>query len=73
MTTRRVVSCPRCGTPRRWEHRQSASGPFCSERCKMIDLGAWASEKLPHARSVEDERRPRTNDVPGAAATRPLN
>jgi uncharacterized protein len=18
--------------------------PFCSERCKMIDLGAWASE-----------------------------
>ncbi|MBE0624926.1 MAG: DNA gyrase inhibitor YacG [Burkholderiales bacterium] len=24
---------------------ESAFRPFCSERCKMIDLGAWASEQ----------------------------
>jgi endogenous inhibitor of DNA gyrase (YacG/DUF329 family) len=24
---------------------QSPSRPFCSERCKLIDLGAWAAEE----------------------------
>ena len=44
MVTPKVVSCPRCGTPVEWvpENRYR---PFCSERCKMIDLGAWASER----------------------------
>jgi uncharacterized protein len=38
-----MVTCPGCGetTPylssNRWR-------PFCSERCKMIDLGTWASD-----------------------------
>jgi endogenous inhibitor of DNA gyrase (YacG/DUF329 family) len=39
----RVVNCPQCGEPVEWSpanrHR-----PFCSERCRVIDLGAWASE-----------------------------
>ena len=32
-------------------------GPFCSERCRMIDLGAWASEdyRVPDAVSPMDE------------------
>jgi len=35
------VRCPVCRQPARWEgnpHR-----PFCSERCKVQDLGSWAS------------------------------
>ena len=40
----RTVSCPRCGAAVRWD-AQSPFRPFCSERCKMIDLGAWASEE----------------------------
>jgi len=30
---------------------QNPSRPFCSERCKLIDLGAWASEayRVPEA------------------------
>jgi len=24
---------------------QSPNRPFCSERCKLIDLGAWAAEE----------------------------
>jgi endogenous inhibitor of DNA gyrase (YacG/DUF329 family) len=40
----RTVSCPRCGAPVRWG-AESPFRPFCSERCKMIDLGAWASEE----------------------------
>ena len=39
-----TVSCPRCGAPVRWA-AESRFRPFCSERCKMIDLGAWANEQ----------------------------
>ncbi|SIS05180.1 hypothetical protein SAMN05878276_1767 [Aquipseudomonas alcaligenes] len=38
-----TVECPTCGAPVEWGP-QSLSRPFCSERCKLIDLGAWASE-----------------------------
>lgn len=40
----RTVSCPRCAKPVPWGP-ESPFRPFCSERCKMIDLGAWASEE----------------------------
>ncbi|MCX7898295.1 MAG: DNA gyrase inhibitor YacG [Rhodocyclaceae bacterium] len=39
-----TVSCPTCGKPVAWGP-QSPYRPFCSERCKQIDLGAWASER----------------------------
>jgi len=35
------MKCPRCGTETEFEgnpHR-----PFCSERCRLIDLGRWLS------------------------------
>lgn len=38
------VKCPNCGRDVDWND-QSASRPFCSERCRLIDLGAWLSEK----------------------------
>jgi len=43
MAARKVVSCPRCHAAVEWvpENRHR---PFCSERCRLIDLGAWASE-----------------------------
>ena len=43
MSAEMVIACPRCGaasvfaSSNRWR-------PFCSERCKLIDLGNWASE-----------------------------
>lgn len=40
----RMVNCPSCRTPVRWE-AASTFRPFCSERCRLIDLGAWASER----------------------------
>lgn len=42
MTT--TVSCPTCQTPVLWQP-ESTHRPFCSARCKQIDLGAWASEQ----------------------------
>ncbi len=50
----RTVSCPRCGTPVRWG-AQSPFRPFCSERCKMIDLGAWANEEYRVAVKGDDD------------------
>jgi endogenous inhibitor of DNA gyrase (YacG/DUF329 family) len=35
------VKCPRCG--KETEYRQNPFRPFCSERCKLIDLGSWIS------------------------------
>jgi len=38
-----MVACPRCGTSVEWRS-DNRFRPFCSERCRLIDLGAWASE-----------------------------
>lgn len=42
--TPRTVSCPNCARPVAWipENRYR---PFCCERCKLIDLGQWATEQ----------------------------
>jgi len=37
------VRCPQCGGESLWS-AENKFRPFCSERCKLIDLGAWASE-----------------------------
>ncbi|MDR8012854.1 MAG: DNA gyrase inhibitor YacG [Ectopseudomonas guguanensis] len=53
MTT--TVQCPTCGAPVEWK-AESTYRPFCCERCKLIDLGAWAAEE--HAipgNDLEDE------------------
>lgn len=38
-----TVSCPHCNKAVKWQSAEKFR-PFCSERCKLIDLGAWASE-----------------------------
>lgn len=38
-----IVKCPKCGKPVEWNGNEFR--PFCSERCKMIDFGAWANEE----------------------------
>ena len=38
------VPCPRCGALAAFGP-QNKWRPFCSERCKMIDLGDWAAER----------------------------
>ncbi len=39
----KVVQCPTCQKPVEWSE-QSPWRPFCSERCRLIDLGEWADE-----------------------------
>lgn len=38
------VPCPSCQKKLSWS-KDNPFRPFCSERCKLIDLGDWASEK----------------------------
>lgn len=46
--------CPQCGKE---IPQNSASPPFCSERCKLLDLGAWASGKYALASSEAPEEQ----------------
>ncbi len=43
MPAAKTVRCPQCGAEVAWT-AESRWRPFCSERCKLIDLGAWATE-----------------------------
>jgi uncharacterized protein len=43
MSKPRLVNCPVCGMPSPFEPG-NAYRPFCSQRCKLIDLGQWATE-----------------------------
>lgn len=38
------ISCPHCEKKGTWT-KDNPSRPFCSPRCKLIDLGDWASEQ----------------------------
>ena len=40
-----IVPCPTCGGDSIYGPANSAR-PFCSERCKNMDFGAWASENF---------------------------
>jgi len=49
-----TIRCPVCKN--RFETEQAAAMPFCSERCRLIDLGRWLEEDygLPHE-SLDEE------------------
>ena len=39
-----LVKCPTCQRDSEWS-ADNQWRPFCSQRCKLIDLGDWAAEK----------------------------
>jgi endogenous inhibitor of DNA gyrase (YacG/DUF329 family) len=43
-TSKKEISCPTCGKKSIWS-ADNPYRPFCSDRCKLIDLGAWAEGK----------------------------
>ncbi len=55
------IRCPHCATPTPWEgnpHR-----PFCSERCRLIDLGCWADEEYRIAGEKASSELPDNGDA----------
>jgi endogenous inhibitor of DNA gyrase (YacG/DUF329 family) len=53
-TAPRQVACPKCGAKVLWVP-ESRFRPFCSARCKGLDLGAWASEAYRVAGAAPDD------------------
>ncbi|EMR13639.1 zinc-binding protein [Methylophaga lonarensis MPL] len=55
-----VVQCPTCGKNVIWND-EAKWRPFCSERCKLIDLGDWAAEnhRIAGEPTFEPEDEPR--------------
>jgi uncharacterized protein len=52
----KTVKCPQCSGPSLYAP-SNPHRPFCSERCKNIDFGAWASEsfRVPAAEPPDDQ------------------
>jgi len=48
--------CPICRTPT--DSATDPDFPFCGERCRLLDLGNWASEKYKISKPVIDESTP---------------
>jgi endogenous inhibitor of DNA gyrase (YacG/DUF329 family) len=55
--------CPRCGSFIRWEGNPYR--PFCSERCKLIDLGMWVDEhyRIDGEKAGDDQKEGRGEGV----------
>ena len=43
MSSTNIINCPYCNKKNTWTDKNKFK-PFCSERCKLIDLGEWANE-----------------------------
>ena len=54
-----AVACPQCGKEAVWSS-ENRYRPFCSERCKLIDLGQWATEsyRIPQDENSAEEDTP---------------
>ncbi len=52
--------CPICRKPT--DSEANADFPFCNERCRLLDLGNWSSEKYVISEPVLDESLP---EIPG--------
>lgn len=48
-----AIQCPVCGSP--FDSEETAAMPFCSERCRLVDLGRWFREEQGLPVEPEDE------------------
>lgn len=53
-----TARCPMCGKVEQWEG--NVFRPFCSERCQLLDLEGWFSERyrIPDAEEEGEEEEP---------------
>lgn len=64
------VKCPTCGKRGTWF--AMSYGPFCSHRCKLIDLGKWLGEEHAISEPLRPEHfEPCGNLPPGAPLDAP--
>ncbi|MEO8497182.1 MAG: DNA gyrase inhibitor YacG [Planctomycetota bacterium] len=58
------LRCPTCETL--FDVAKTKAMPFCSERCRLIDLGRWLNEEpsVPHVSDPDDEHEETWSDEP---------
>jgi hypothetical protein len=49
-----VRTCPVCRKPVAWD--TTPTRPFCSERCRLTDLGNWSAEAYRMPEAPDQER-----------------
>ena len=61
-----VVRCPICQRAMEGDARDWPSYPFCSPRCRTIDLGRWLGEayRIPAEETGEDDETQQEEDIP---------
>ena len=61
-----LVPCPTCGAASAWS-TDNPFRPFCSERCKLVDLGAWLEERyrIPGEPVVDEGNAGEGSSTPG--------
>jgi endogenous inhibitor of DNA gyrase (YacG/DUF329 family) len=59
----RRISCSKCGAATEYSLRNQWR-PFCSERCRMIDLGKWAAEEYRLPEKDEEAASPPSSRPP---------
>jgi endogenous inhibitor of DNA gyrase (YacG/DUF329 family) len=63
-----TVKCPTCGRAVEWS-AQSPFRPFCSDRCRLVDLGAWFSEQRGIPEDAPDDELDHKQDADDADST----
>jgi hypothetical protein len=61
-----IVKCPTCRREVEWSPA-SQYRPFCSDRCRLVDMGAWLSEqhRIPdESEATEDRLQPDSSEEP---------
>lgn len=58
----RKVHCPQCNATMQWSI-DNPYRPFCSERCKLIDLGQWATDAYRIPQAEQDTGQPEDEEL----------
>ena len=58
----KAIQCPTCKRTGDW--LAGAFGPFCSKRCKLIDLGKWLGEEQRISEPLRSEHLEKYEELP---------
>jgi endogenous inhibitor of DNA gyrase (YacG/DUF329 family) len=69
MAKNTLVKCPTCGQEN--DFNADPLGPFCSARCKMIDLGKWFNEEYRISEPLRPDHLAEYEELEGQALDDP--
>ena len=64
-----ILKCPICGKPN--DFNAPPIGPFCSARCKMVDLGKWLGQEYTVSEPLRPDHLEEYEEMSGEQLDRP--